>query len=248
MQVVLPMPEFWKKYRKESVYKIPLFRNPEDPVEVLSNMNFYLRNKVKKTRLQPKKSSIQNYNNGYLSQDELKEILTEYYIPAVTSILVSPMEINNISGLTFPICLKGISGNVVHKSEFNTVKLNVDSYEALTNSANEIEQNFYTAGFRIEKFLIQPFLNVKHEILVGGFRDKSFGPMIMFGSGGKYVEFLGDTCMKSAYLSEDDINNIINTTIAGNILAGVRGEKEADINIIKSTHFNNYLYDQINFN
>ena len=49
MQVVLPLPEFWKKYRHESVYKTPLFRNPEDPVEVLSNMIFYSRNKVRKT-------------------------------------------------------------------------------------------------------------------------------------------------------------------------------------------------------
>ena len=234
MQVVLPLPEFWEKYRKESDYKIPLFRNPEDPVEVLSNMNFYSSNKLKKTRLQSKKSFTQYYNDGYLSQDDLEEILTEYNIPAVNSILVSPREINNISGLAFPICLKGISGNAIHKSEFNAVKLNIDNYEALKNSANEIEQSFHTAGFQVEKFLIQPFLKVKHEILVGGFRDISFGPMIMFGSGGKYVEFLNDICMKSAYLCEDDINNIINSTIAGNILAGVRGEKEADINVIKS--------------
>ncbi|MDR3666635.1 MAG: acetate--CoA ligase family protein [Ignavibacteriaceae bacterium] len=238
MQVVLPLPEFWEKYRQESAYKIPLFRNPEDPVEVLSNMNFYSKNRNEKTRLRPKQSSVKNFNDGYLSQNELEEILTEYHIPAVSSILVPPRDINNISGLTFPICLKGISGNAIHKSEYNAVKLNIDSYETLIKSANEIEQGFHASGFDVEKFLIQPFLKVKHEILIGGYRDISFGPMIMFGSGGKYVELLNDICMKSAYLCEDDIEDFINKTNAGVIISGVRGDKAADIGIIKSLIIN----------
>jgi acetate---CoA ligase (ADP-forming) len=234
MQVVSPLPEFWEKYRHESAYKTPLFRNPEDPVEVMSNMIFYSQKKLYKTRLNPKKNTTRNYNNGFLSQYELEEILTEYNIPNVTSTLVSLQELNNISGLSFPVCLKGISRNVIHKSELNAVKFNIRSYEELINAANEIEHSFLSAGFSVEKFLIQPFLKIKHELLVGGFRDVSFGPMIMFGSGGKYVELLNDTCMKSAYLCEDDINDFINSTKAGAIISGVRGEKEADLYIIKS--------------
>ena len=111
----------------------------------------------------------------------------------MSSILVTRQELNNKSGLSFPICLKGISENVIHKSELNAVKLNINSYQELNNAANEIENSFQTAGFPVEKFLIQPFLKAKHELLVGGFRDNSFGPMIMFGSGGKYVELLNDT-------------------------------------------------------
>jgi hypothetical protein len=56
----------------------------------------------------------------------------------------------------------------------------------------------------------------------------------MFGSGGKYVEVFNDICMKSAYLCEDDIDKLINTTKAGNIISGVRGEQQVDLNIIKS--------------
>ena len=72
MQVVMPLPEFWEKYRHESVYKTPLFRNPEDPVEVLSNMIFYSKNKQEKTRLHPKKAFLRNYNEGFLSQYEVE--------------------------------------------------------------------------------------------------------------------------------------------------------------------------------
>jgi acetate---CoA ligase (ADP-forming) len=234
MQVVMPMPEFWEKYRQESIYKTPLFRKPEDPVKVLSDMLFYEENNIGKTRLQPDKSILKNNSVGFLSHIEVEEILTKYNIPQATSHLVTPEEINNISGLSFPVCLKGISQKVIHKSEFNAVKLNIFSYKELYNSAKEINNSFISAGFPVDKFLIQPFFTVKHELLVGGFRDISFGPIIMFGSGGKYVEMLNDTCMKSAYLCEDDIDKLINATNIGNIIKGVRSERQADLNLIKN--------------
>jgi acetyltransferase len=238
MQVVMPLPEFWEKYRHDSVFSYPLFRNPEDPVEILSNMIFYSKNKERKERLHPKKSILKNYNDGFLSQHEVQEILAEYKIPNVPSLLVNPRELDNTFGLSFPVCLKGISKYFIHKSELNAVRLNIGSYEELNSSANEIEHSFRSAGFPVENFLIQPFLKVKHELLMGGFRDFSFGQMIMFGSGGTYVEVLNDTFIKSAYLSEDDINDLINKTKAGSILKGVRGDKGTDLSIIKSLIMN----------
>ena len=124
--------------------------------------------------------------------------------------------------------------NVIHKSELNAVKFNISSYEELYKAAKEIEKSFRIAIFPVEKFLIQPFLKIKHELLVGGFRDNSFGPIIMFGSGGKYVEILNDICMKSAYLAKNDINDFMKKTKAGAIIKGVRGDIGADLNIIKS--------------
>ena len=56
--------------------------------------------------------------------------------------------------------------------------------------------------------------------------------MIMFGSGGKYVEYLDDTVMRSAYLTDSDIDEMINSTKIGKIIQGVRGEESADMNKI----------------
>ena len=148
--------------------------------------------------------------------------------------LVTHEELKSISGLSFPVCLKGISENVIHKSELNAVKLNIGSYEELFNSADEIRDRFLSSGFNVEKFLIQPFIKAKYELLMGGFRDISFGPMVMFGSGGKYVEIFNDTLMKSAYLSEEDVNDLINKTKAGSIIRGVRGDKGVDLSLINS--------------
>ncbi len=75
---------------------------------------------------------------------------------------------------------------------------------------------------------------MKHELLIGGFRDNDFGPMVMFGTGGKYVEVYEDTSMRSAYLTERDIDDMIAGTRMGKIINGVRGELPADIQKVKA--------------
>jgi acetyltransferase len=59
--------------------------------------------------------------------------------------------------------------------------------------------------------------------------------MVMFGSGGKYVEYLGDTVMRSAYLSDNDIEEMLNSTKIGKIIRGVRGEASVDLQKIKNS-------------
>ena len=239
LQVVMPLPEFWENYRTHSQYKKPLFRRPEDPAEVLSNMVFFSNN-IKKERLKSsdspliKSTKVISASTQFLSQQETLNLLFQYHIPYVASTFASPKEINNLSDISFPVCLKGISSEVIHKTEMNAVKLNIRSYEDLRSSAAQMEKSFSAKGFSVDEFLLQPFLKAKHELLIGGFRDPSFGPIIMFGSGGKYVEVLNDTCMKSAYISEDDIDDMIDKTNAGRIIKGIREERGTDISIIKS--------------
>lgn len=233
-QVVMPLPEFWEKYRKNSTVKKPLFRNPEDPAEVISNILFFESRNKSVSRLSPslsgKKSSLPK---GYLDSKDCEELLKQYDIPAVSSLYVSADEAFDKYDIYYPVCLKGISSKVIHKSELNAVKLNIKSIDELQKAAGEISASFNKAGVSVEKFLIQPFIKGKYELLIGGFRDTNFGPMIMFGSGGKYVEVFNDTSIKSAYLSGQDIEEIIFSTKAGKILQGVRGENPADINKLK---------------
>ena len=116
----------------------------------------------------------------------------------------------------------------------NAVKINIKNRKEFKKSVDEIKKSFSKRKIKIEEFLIQPFLKGKHELIIGGFRDPSFGPMIMFGSGGKYVEVFNDTCLKSAYLSDKDIQEMIEKTKIGKILKGVRGEKAFPASKLKS--------------
>lgn len=238
-QVVMPLPEFWENYRKNSKTHKPLFRNPEDPSEVIANILFHEKKKKLGITLSAAKPKEPISGTGYMEAKESEALLKTYNIPIIDSLYVKPEKLNQLRDISFPVCLKGISSKVIHKSEFNAVKLNINTMEQFQQAAREITDSFNKYHIDPDEFLIQPFIKGKHELLIGGFRDSSFGPMIMFGSGGKYVEIFNDTSIKSAFLSENDIDDIIMNTKAGRILKGVRGEKSSNIsqlmNIIRNS-------------
>ena len=245
LQAVMPLPEFWQNYRENSEKKLPLFRNPEDPAEVISNMLFYkgaqkrlTEDKKEYLNLLETKPIENNFSKGFISQKEIAELAAKYNLPVIKDYFVKPADLKNFSEDIFPVVLKGINKEVVHKSELDAVQLNIKNKEELFAAAEKIEKSFASKKFTVEEFMIQPFIKTKHEVLLGGYRDQSFGPLLMFGTGGKYVEVMHDTCIKSAYISDHDIDAMFNTTKMGKILQGVRGEAPADMarlrEIIKS--------------
>ena len=232
-QVVMPLPEFWNEYRINSKTKTPLFKNSEDPAKVISNMLFYSNRK--KIEVKSIKHISSSYSKGFLSLSQTKKLLKKYNIQLKKDQLITPNEIKNVAGkIKYPIVLKGISNKAVHKTEFKGVIVNIKNENKLITASKEIIKNFKNKKIDVEKFLIQPFIEAQHELLIGGFRDTAFGPMIMFGSGGKYVEVYKDTCIKSAYLSEKDIDDFINKTQIGQILNGIRGAKKIKLNKLYS--------------
>lgn len=235
LQAVMPLPEFWEEYRKNSKYKIPLFRNPEDPALVLSNMLSYKSKLNGEKRLIPDAKNKFNFTNepGFISGNKISEIAKLYDLPVVRDSFIKNEELKN-AAITFPVVLKASGKGIIHKTELNAVRLNLKSKEELLEAADKMVNDFKNKNLSIESFLIQPFIKRKHEILIGGFRDNDFGPMVMFGSGGKYVEVFEDTAMRSAYLTEKDIDAMISETKMGKILKGVRGEVPADFEKIKN--------------
>jgi acyl-CoA synthetase (NDP forming) len=233
-QVVMPLPEFWENYRRNSATKKPLFRKPEDPAKVLSDMLFYVKNRNKNKSLKQSKNNIGLSGEGFLQSIDIEKLTKKYKLPVAKNILIGPDKINSdLNKINFPVVVKGIAKTVVHKSELDAVKVNIKNKKEFSKAINEIKKSLAKRKVKVEEFLIQPFIEGKHEILIGGFRDPSFGPMIMFGSGGKYVEVFNDTCLKSAYLSNKDIQEMIEKTKIGKILKGVRGEKSFPLSRLK---------------
>jgi acetyltransferase len=247
LQVIMPLPEFWDEYKMLPEPRKPIYRNPEEPAEVLSNMLFY--SSVNKKRKE-KKETIYKLNNlqnkksisfppGFIGPNEVERLCKEYKIPLVNEKIIPVANLANINIDFYPVVVKGISENVIHKSDLNAVKLNLRTKAEVISAAKEIEKNFSKHGITANSFLIQQFIHGKHEILLGGYRDKSFGPIIIFGSGGKYVEVLKDTAIRSAYISEEEIEEMILSTKMGKLLAGVRGEAVVNfdklISIIRNT-------------
>ncbi|MGA9292375.1 MAG: acetate--CoA ligase family protein [Ignavibacteriaceae bacterium] len=236
-QVVMPLPEFREKYRKHSKTKLPLFRKAEEPAQIISNILFYTNKKQKqplavKEKNQGKTDLKNQLTDGWLSTEQINILAENYDLPVVKTLIINPGEINK-NDLEYPLVLKGISKNVLHKTEMNAVKINIKNREELASAEMDIKNSFNKINIKPDSFLIQPFLEPMHEILLGGFRDKSFGPMIMFGTGGKYVEVYNDISIKSAYLTPKDIDELIYGTKIGQILKGVRGEEPFNLEKIK---------------
>jgi len=235
-QIVMPLPEFWEEYRQKSKSRKPLFRFAEDVSVVIKNMLLLNSKNFSSKRLEKKSVnnsiSLDGYTGKFLPNDLVNSLIKEYSIPIVEEQIAQIDEIEKLK-LNYPLVVKAFSEDIVHKSDFNAVILNVKNIQQLKDSIAELKSNLAKKGLELNKVLLQSFLKTKFELLIGAFRDKSFGPMIMFGSGGKYVEYLQDTTMCSAYLNDEDIENLINTTKIGKIIRGVRGEKSINIEKLK---------------
>jgi acyl-CoA synthetase (NDP forming) len=236
MQVVMPLSSFWEEYRKNSKTGKPLFRNPEDPPVVISNMLNYAGRKINLNRIATYKSGKAQLRDEprMLNQEEVNKIVKQYNIPVIESRFIKYNELSYIDDFHYPLVLKAEGKGIIHKSELKCVRLNINNKDELIKSAEEMKSSLNIAGLNPERFIIQPFIVPRFELLVGGFRDVSFGPMVMFGTGGKYVEYLEDNSSGSAYICDDDIEKMINQTKIGKIISGVRGEEPVNIEALKS--------------
>lgn len=236
-QVVMPLPEFWQEYRAESKTKRALFRRPEDPAVVINNLLKFRDRKINLNRVSCDESikdfNLSNKAGQFLNQNDVTELCNYYHLPIVKNEIHSIDELNK-KEIHFPVVLKAVGEKIIHKTDLKGVVLNIKTKSELIKTCEKMIWDFSSRNIQLDSFLIQPFLTSKFELLVGAFRDHSFGPMIMFGSGGKYVEYLDDTVMRSAYLTENDVDEMINSTKIGKIIQGVRGEDSVDINTLKT--------------
>jgi acyl-CoA synthetase (NDP forming) len=235
-QVVMPLPEFWDEYMRESKTRKPLFRNPENPAVVIAGILKYKnrpRNDGRLTTDQSAKINFDKSKGKFLSQENVQTLADAYSIPIIKNVLVDVENIK-LNSIDFPVVLKAVGEEIIHKSDLEGVALNIKNKNELLALAEKMINNFKNQNVQLDSFLIQPYIQTKFELLVGGFRDPSFGPMVMFGTGGKYVEYLDDTVIRSAYLTDEDIDSLINSTKIGKIIQGVRGDKPVNIKKIKN--------------
>ena len=238
-QVVMPLPEFWDEYRKESKTHKPLFRNPENPAVVIAGILKFNNRKISDGRVQKDETAkvdidFSEFAGKFLPKEPVYTLADKYNLPVIRNKIVAIDEIKIID-IKYPVVLKAIGEEIIHKSDLNGVVLNIQNKKELLNAAENMITNFIEKNIKLDAFLLQPFVKPRFELLAGSFRDPSFGPMVMFGTGGKYVEFYDDTVIRSAYLTDSDIDEMINGTKMGRIIKGVRGEHPIDIEQLKST-------------
>lgn len=186
--------------------------------------------KVKKDIIKKAKTE----NRDSLTEAESKELLKKYGIPVVKEKVVKTLEeAEKSSGkMGYPVVLKGLGSRLTHKTEKGLVKLNLKNGHDVRSAAQYIKD---AAGTDLEGFLLQPMLEGKREFVAGLFRDKHYGPTVMFGLGGIFTEALGDVVFRLAPIDDKEAARMIDELHAQKLLGDFRGEKAPDRNALIKT-------------
>jgi len=173
---------------------------------------------------------------GKLPEQDVLELLECYGIPTATARLArSAEEAGTIaSEIGFPVAMKIVARQIVHKSDVGGVRLGISNAEEARAAFDEIFGNARRAepDAEIEGVLVQRMVRAGRETIAGVVRDETFGPLIMFGLGAIFVEALGDVVFRIAPIDELDARDMIRGIRGARVLDGVRGEPAADIDAI----------------
>jgi acyl-CoA synthetase (NDP forming) len=172
-----------------------------------------------------------------LLETESRQLLTEYHIDLPEAELADSIEkaieIGNAIG--YPLAMKVVSPDIIHKSDAGGIKLGLKNQEDIKTAFKEIMTNAQKTAAKenIIGTLISPMSKKGQECIIGMIRDAQFGPVIMFGLGGIFVEVLKDVSFRVAPLAAEDIDEMVKEIKGYTILTGIRGEKPKDIDAIK---------------
>ncbi len=174
-----------------------------------------------------------------LTEIEAKEVFSAYGL-LVTSTLLAKTEDEAVTlakKIGFPVVMKIVSPEILHKSDAGGVKVNIKDEAAVRDAFKTILANAkaYKAEANIHGIAIQEMAPWGTECILGSVNDPTFGPTMMFGLGGIFVEVLKDVTFRVAPISEDQAAEMLGEIKGGPILKGVRGEAPRDRKALAET-------------
>jgi len=175
---------------------------------------------------------IKKKRRNNLTELESRQVLTHYGIPLVKGEVIKSIEEAKsfIDKASYPVVLKVLSPQIIHKTEVGGVILNIRNEKELFESYHQIIKNVEKnePKANIEGFFIQEMLSSDREVIIGGKYDPTFGQTIAFGLGGVLVEVFEDISFRVVPIIQEDAIDMIKEIKAFKILKGYRGQKPVD--------------------
>ncbi|MCY1153789.1 MAG: acetate--CoA ligase [Nitrososphaera sp.] len=180
--------------------------------------------------------NVRKHGRANLLEEEGYEVLQAYGFPTPQSILCTTEQegIDAARHIGYPLVMKIVSPDIIHKSDAGGVKVGVKTDDELKSAFRTITENAlkYKSDAKIKGVLVQEMVKSAKETILGASQDPTFGPVIMFGLGGIYVEVLKDVVFRVAPIDEQEAINMVESTKTIKLLKGVRGEKPSDLKAI----------------
>ncbi|TSC58932.1 MAG: acetyl-CoA synthetase (ADP-forming), alpha and beta subunit fusion [Candidatus Peregrinibacteria bacterium Greene0416_19] len=191
---------------------------------------------ARKRRSAERISETAGQAHSLLSPDAAAELLKLSNLPTPAQALAATAkEAAAIAErMGFPVIAKIASPQILHKTDIGGVRANLASADAVAQAFTEIMANVKKAEpeAKVDGVLIQQFLPVGHEFIVGALRDPSFGHLIMVGLGGIYTELFKDVTFRIAPIDEEEAYRMLQDLRAWPLLLGMRGKPQSDIDAL----------------
>jgi 4-hydroxybutyrate---CoA ligase (ADP-forming) len=179
---------------------------------------------------------VRNSGRKNLVEEEGYEVLAAYGFTTPKTFLANSDDdcVSAANRIGYPVVMKIASKDIIHKSDAGGVKVGLTSDEQVRTAFSTILQNAktYKADANIKGVLVQEMVRSGKEIILGAKQDPIFGPLVMFGLGGIYVEILRDVVFRLAPIDKHEASQMVHSIKTIRLLKGVRGEKPSDIGAI----------------
>ncbi len=226
---------------------IPYYKSPDAAVRAIAALRTYGKYlekehaefkpyEVNKERARAIIEKTIGCGRTILTEPEAKEVFAAYGLPVPKGKLAKSEEeaVKIARAVEYPVVMKIVSPQIIHKSDAGGVKVNLKSDEEVRIAYRDIIENAknYDPHAEIFGVYVQHMEPWGTETIIGSTYDKQFGPTVMFGLGGVFVEILKDVTFRIAPFSEDEAMDMIKEIKGYKILRGARGEKPRDIKAI----------------
>lgn len=230
-------------YLKQN-YNFPIFTQVVETVRALEMSNYYyqqyqqVHDKEEIPKLKVNRTTVRAILEK--AQEEVRNltlaesftVLENYGIPTTSGLTAASRAeaVNTANELGYPLAMKILSEQISHKSDAGGVRLNLQDENqvgrAYDQMLDHIRLNFPQA--QLDGVLLQPMISGGKELILGGRQDPQFGPVIVLGMGGIFVEILEQVSMRVAPITMSDAWEMIDDLRGAQILSGVRGEQPSD--------------------
>jgi acyl-CoA synthetase (NDP forming) len=173
-----------------------------------------------------------------LAESEGKRLLAQFGVTVPSSVVVGGIDdvADLAAALSGPFVVKVVSQDILHKSDVGGVALDLADLDAVRAAIGSMSERPAIRDARVEGYLVEQMAPAGRELVIGAVRDSQFGPMIMVGLGGIFVEILGDVAFRLCPITRQDARAMLAELRGAKILDGARGQagidKEAVVDLL----------------